>query len=69
MKEHFAVIKLISGEEIFSQVEEFYDEDTRSILLIEPCTMKEIALEEVDNLSSKLIHGSNFQMIQSIVWK
>ena len=43
MKEQFAVIKLISGEEIFSQVEEFYDEDTRSILLIEPCTMKEIA--------------------------
>ena len=42
MKETFAVIKLVSGEEIFSQVEEFYDEDTRSLLLVDPCTMKEI---------------------------
>jgi len=42
MKETFAVIKLVTGEEIFSQVEEFYDEDTKSILLIDPCVMKEI---------------------------
>ena len=42
MKETFAVIKLVSGEEIFSQVEEFYDEKTKALLLVDPCTMKEI---------------------------
>ena len=31
MKETFKVIKLVSGEEIFSQVEEFYDEKTKDL--------------------------------------
>ena len=42
MKETFAVIKLVSGEEIFAQVEEFYDEQTKALLLVDPCVMKEI---------------------------
>jgi hypothetical protein len=42
MKETFAIIKLVSGEEIFSQVEEFYDAHTKSLLLVDPCVMKEI---------------------------
>ena len=42
MKETFAIIKLVSGEEIFAQVEEFYDEHTKSLLLVDPCVMKEI---------------------------
>ena len=42
MNDIYAVIKLISGEEIFGQVEEFYDEKTRAIMVIDPCTVKEI---------------------------
>jgi len=42
MNEMYAVIKLTSGEEIFSQVEEFYDENEKALLLIDPCVMKEI---------------------------
>mgnify|MGYP003109590713 CR=1 FL=1 len=42
MKENYAVIKLVSGEEIFAQVEEFYDEQTKALLLVDPCVMKEI---------------------------
>lgn len=42
MNDIYAVIKLISGEEIFGQVEEFYDEKTRAIMIIDPCTIKEI---------------------------
>jgi hypothetical protein len=42
MNETYAVIKLTSGEEVFSQVEEFYDENERALLLIDPCVMKEI---------------------------
>ena len=42
MKETFAIIKLVSGEELFAQVEEFYDQQTKSLLLIDPCVMKEI---------------------------
>ena len=42
MNETYAVIKLTSGEEIFSQVEEFYDEQEKALLLIDPCVMKEI---------------------------
>ena len=34
MKENYAVIKLVSGEEIFAQVEEFYDEQTLSLIHI-----------------------------------
>ncbi|AXN58521.1 methylamine utilization [Synechococcus virus S-PRM1] len=42
MKETFAIIKLVSGEEVFAQVEEFYDEEAKALLLIDPCVMKEI---------------------------
>jgi len=38
----YAIIKLISGEEIFGQVEEIYDDKTRAIMIIDPCTIKEI---------------------------
>ena len=43
MNENFyAIIKLISGEEIFGQVEEFYDDQAKAILVCDPCTIKEI---------------------------
>ena len=43
MNENFyAIIKLISGEEIFGQVEEFYDEQVKAIMVVDPCTIKEI---------------------------
>tara|TARA_R100000742_G_C4279332_1_gene103620 strand:+ start:214 stop:627 length:414 start_codon:yes stop_codon:yes gene_type:complete len=39
----YAIIKLVSGEELFSQVAEFYDDDIKAILLMDPCTMRQIA--------------------------
>ena len=42
MKDTYAVIKLISGEEISAQVEEFYDDNTNALLVIDPCIIKEI---------------------------
>ena len=42
MNDIYAIIKLISGEEIFGQVEEFYDDTTKAIMIIDPCTIKEI---------------------------
>jgi hypothetical protein len=42
MNDIYAIIKLISGEEIFGQVEEFHDEKTKAILICDPCTIKEI---------------------------
>src|SRR6056300_145480 len=42
MNDTYAIIKLISGEEIFGQVEEIYDDKTRAIMIIDPCTIKEI---------------------------
>jgi len=42
MNDIYAVIKLVSGEEIFGQVEEFYDEQVKAIMVIDPCTIKEI---------------------------
>lgn len=38
----YAVIKLVSGEEIFAQVEEFYEEDVQAIMAMDPCIIKEI---------------------------
>jgi len=42
MKDMYAIIKLVSGEEVFAQVEEFYDDDVKAILAIDPCIIKEI---------------------------
>jgi hypothetical protein len=42
MNDIYAVIKLVSGEEIFGQVEEFYDEQVKAIMVIDPCIIKEI---------------------------
>ena len=42
MNDIYAVIKLVSGEEIFGQVEEFYDEQVKAIMVVDPCTIKEI---------------------------
>ena len=42
MNDIYAVIKLVSGEEIFGQVEEFHDEQVKAIMIIDPCTIKEI---------------------------
>ncbi len=42
MKDMYAIIKLVSGEEIFAQVEEFYDDDMKAILAVDPCIIKEI---------------------------
>ena len=37
-----AIIKLVTGEELFSQVEEFVDGKDKSIILIDPAIIKEI---------------------------
>ena len=42
MNDQYAIIKLISGEEVLAQVEEFYDDKTKALLVIDPCTIKEI---------------------------
>ena len=42
MNDIYAVIKLVSGEEIFGQVEEFHDEQVKAIMVIDPCIIKEI---------------------------
>lgn len=42
MNDQYAIIKLISGEEVLAQVEEFYDDKTKALLVVDPCTIKEI---------------------------
>ncbi len=37
----YAVIKLVTGEELFSQIEEF-EEDKDSLILMDPCIIKEL---------------------------
>ena len=37
----YAVIKLVTGEELFSQIEEF-EEDKNSLILMDPCIIKEL---------------------------
>ena len=42
-EEKYACIKLVSGEELFAQVEEFVDED-RSLVAFDPCFIKEFGV-------------------------
>ena len=43
-EEKYAYIKLISGEEIFAQVEEFVDED-KCLVAFDPCFIKELPVK------------------------
>ena len=43
-EEKYACIKLVSGEELFAQVEEFVDED-RSLVAFDPCFIKELPVK------------------------
>ena len=43
-EEKYAYIKLISGEEIFAQVEDFVDED-KCLVAFDPCFIKELPVK------------------------
>ena len=43
-EEKYACIKLVSGEELFAQVEEFVDED-KSLVAFDPCFIKELPVK------------------------
>ena len=43
-EEKYAYIKLVSGEEIFAQVEEFVDED-KCLVAFDPCFIKELPVK------------------------
>ena len=46
MKTKYATIKLITGEEIFSQVEEFIDGEERHLVLMDPAIVKQLPAKQ-----------------------
>ena len=44
MNTKYATIKLITGEEIFSQVEEFIDGEDKHLVLMDPAIVKHLSL-------------------------
>ncbi len=46
MKTKYATIKLLTGEEIFSQVEEFIDGDEKHLVLMDPAIVKQLPAKQ-----------------------
>ena len=46
MKTKYATIKLITGEEIFSQVEEFIDGEEKHLVLMDPAIVKQLPAKQ-----------------------
>ena len=46
MKNKYAIIKLITGEEIFSQVEEFVDGEDKHLILMDPAIVKQLPAKQ-----------------------
>ena len=46
MKTKYATIKLITGEEIFSQVEEFVDSEEKHLILMDPAIVKQLPAKQ-----------------------
>ena len=46
MKTKYATIKLITGEEIFSQVEEFVDGEEKHLVLMDPAIVKQLPAKQ-----------------------
>ena len=55
-EEKYAYIKLVSGEEIFAQVEEFVDED-KCLVAFDPCFIKSYQSNEGPLPCIVLSHG------------
>ena len=46
MKTKYATIKLLTGEEIFAQVEEFVDGDEKHLVLMDPAIVKQLPAKQ-----------------------
>ena len=46
MNTKYATIKLITGEEIFSQVEEFVDSEEKHLILMDPAIVKQLPAKQ-----------------------